>query len=103
MPRFLVKRLNGLYAEFSTIVDAFTVYDMTEQEAFEHYRVQMGDDDARGKVRRGIDDEPVFGGPPGSGRDRWDACLRTMRAVNPKALRELRTESPHLFTVPQPA
>lgn len=35
MPSRIVKQPNGLYACFSTIVDNFTAYGMTQTEAYE--------------------------------------------------------------------
>jgi hypothetical protein len=89
MPSYIVRQPNGLLAVFSTIVDAFTIFDMTEEEAVEEMREKMGREDALAKVKRGVEDQPLTGGPPGSGLDRWNSCLKTMA---PDELRRQRTE-----------
>lgn len=93
MPRFCVKQPNGLYAEFSTVVDDFTVLDMTRTEAVEHYRLAMSQADAEQKVLR-ADEENLLpvnrttcSGPPLA---RWNDCLKTIEAVHGAALRDER-------------
>jgi hypothetical protein len=97
MPRYLVRQPNGKLAEFSTIVDAFTILDMTVAEAVEHYTAHMSHEEAVAKVCRGLEDQPLDGGPPGSGHDRWDDCLRTMARVNPEELERQRRDYPDIF------
>jgi hypothetical protein len=103
MPRYLVKQPNGLYAEFSTIVDAFTIFNMDEQEAIDYYKEAMSPADAANKVKRGVEDQPVQGGPAGSGVDRWNECLRIMELVNPVELRRIiRNPGPSPRNFPSP-
>lgn len=82
----IVRQPNGRLARFSDVVDNFTNYNMTEDEAIDLCLDYMGRGDAREKVRRGIEDEPI---PPfleasgrGDGLDRWRDCLDTIRAIH---------------------
>ena len=102
MPHYLVRQPNGLYAEFSTIVDAFTIVDMTEANALEHYSELMGHEDAEAKVRRGVEDQPLQGGPPGTGHDRWDEAIDTMTLVNPVTLEEQERLYPWIWAGEKP-
>ena len=83
MPRRIVKQPNGLYAEFSTIVDAFTIVNMTEEEAYIHCRRDMGEYDARAKVERGKQDQKYYHAADecGDGTWRWEHDLDTMKHV----------------------
>ena len=69
--RFLVQP-NGKLARFSTIVDNFTHYDLSEEEAYEVCLDNMGRLDARAKVARGLARglDAEFG---------WNECLETIR------------------------
>ena len=83
MPRRIVRQPNGLYAEFSTIVDAFTILNMTEEEAYTYCRREMGKYDARAKVGRGKRDQKYYhsDGECGGGTWRWEYDLDTMKDV----------------------
>ena len=48
----IVKQPNGLYARFSDVVDDFTHYDMTEEEAVDLCLDYLGRQDSREKVGR---------------------------------------------------
>lgn len=72
----IVKQPNGLLAIFSDIVDNFTVYHMTPEEAFKECFEQTGRQEAMDKVQRGIDDiEPWSHSKKGDGLSRWRDCL----------------------------
>lgn len=82
----IVKQPNGLLARFSDVVDDFTHYDMTVEEAVELCRAEMGLRDAVEKVERGLRDEPI---PPfieasgrGDGLDRFRAAITTIRTIH---------------------
>lgn len=83
MPKFIVKQPNGLFAAFSTVVDNFTAYDMTREEAIEY----IGDES---KVRRAADDADLMGGGGGvdeyrhlgEGLARWHYCLEIILSVH---------------------
>ncbi len=87
MPWFIVKQPNGLYARFSTVVDDFTVLDMTRDEAREECRREpgMGIVEAEEKVRK-ADAEALchvtMGQPQGVPLSRWRGCLETVRRVH---------------------
>jgi hypothetical protein len=85
MPRRIVKQPNGLFAEFSTIVDDFTILNMTEAEAYDHCRSEMGIDDAHKKIERARTDEKyihVFPALRGDGLWRWRHELETIRDIH---------------------
>lgn len=86
MPRRIVRQPNGLYAEFSTIVDTFTVINMTEEEAYTHCRKEMGERDAKAKVKRAVRDEKYYTPPPecGNGTWRWRNDLSTVKYIHGK-------------------
>jgi len=48
----ILKQPNGKLARFSDVVDDFTHFDMTEEEAIELCRKSMGERDAKEKVSR---------------------------------------------------
>ena len=88
----IVRQPNGLLARFSDVVDIFTHYDLTEQEALE-VCVEFGGctrPEAREKVRRGLEDYApmredgsVSDEPSGDPEKlaRWRDCLATIRAI----------------------
>jgi len=93
MPAYIVKQPNGLYARFSTIVDSFTHYGMTVEEAYEVCHRDMGIDDAKAKVQRGVEDDmtgfslAVARLP--DGLNRWRDALHTIAiCLGEKALDE---------------
>ncbi|RWI35542.1 hypothetical protein [Mesorhizobium sp.] len=65
------------------MVDNFTDFDMTEDEAIELCGDHgMSAEEANKKVKAGIDDLTPWTMTPGSGQDRWDHCLETIRNVH---------------------
>lgn len=79
----IVKQPNGFYARFSDIVDNFTHMNMTEDEAHTLCRGFMGEDEARRKVRAGVEDwKPWTEENPGNGSERWDDSLETIQMVH---------------------
>jgi hypothetical protein len=81
----IVKQPNGFYARFSDIVDNFTAMNMTESEAFELCRDDLGEDDAKRKVQAGREDwKPWTSGVPGSGLERWQESIDTIKSVHGK-------------------
>ena len=92
MPRRVVRQPNGLFAMFSTIVDDFVIYGMSEEQAYQECHRDMGVLEARAKVLRGMNDEDE-GGRKGDGLSRWRDCLDTIRIVHGgKAAREREAE-----------
>lgn len=80
-----VKQPNGLLARFSDVVDDFTHYNMTHQEALEVCKNERGlsDEDAREKIQRGVEDwKPWTNGVKGGGLDRWLDSLDAIRRVH---------------------
>jgi hypothetical protein len=79
----IVKQPNGLLARFSDIVDDFTDYDMTEDEAFEVCHHDLGVEESKRKVRAGIEDWPPWKiDIKGTGHDRWDESIKTIRSIH---------------------
>ena len=76
----IVKQPNGLLARFSDIVEAFTHYNMTKEEAIEVCwgECDMGIQSAESKVQAGIDDLIPWTTTKGSGLDRWNDCVETI-------------------------
>lgn len=66
-----VRQPSGKLARFSEIVDDFTDYDLTEEEAFalcREYNLHDAEE-SRAKVKRGMDDLPLF---------RWKEALEVI-------------------------
>ena len=80
----IVKQPNGLLARFSDIVDDFTDLNMTEAEAFECCREYCGIKDAKCKVLAGVQDWNPWTNSMGSGLDRWNKSLSTIKSVHGK-------------------
>jgi hypothetical protein len=81
MPWYILKQPDGLFAAFSSVTDAFCMWDATVVEALDYCREHMGRADACAKVRRGQDDEPLENlgeAPAADGLNRWRASLRTI-------------------------
>lgn len=80
----IVKQPNGRLARFSDVVDNFTDVDMSEEEAIRlcHDEHGMSAAEANKKVKAGVDDLTPWTMTPGSGQDRWDDCLKTIRRVH---------------------
>jgi hypothetical protein len=93
MPSRFVLQPNGLLARFSTIVDHFTHYNLTKEEAIEVAREDMGRKDAEEKVERGLKDEIYWhDGTYGDGTWRWKHDIASVEAVHGKEERE-KTEA----------
>jgi hypothetical protein len=89
MPSRFVLQPNGKLGYFSTIVDTFTHFDLTKDEAIEVAREHMGRLDAEAKVERGFKDEiPWKVGVFGDGTARWKDSLGTIEMVHGKEKRE---------------
>jgi hypothetical protein len=72
MPSRFVLQPNGRLARFSTVVDHFTHYNLTKDEAIELAREHMGRQEAEDKVERGLKDEVYWHpGTHGDGTWRW--------------------------------
>ena len=98
MPSRFVLQPNGKLARFSTVVDHFTHYDMTREEAYDVACDDMGRRDAEAKVERGLRDE-LENGQPGDGLSRFREALEDIERVHGKAEREKYEE---LLKVPSP-
>jgi len=82
MPSMVVRQPDGLLAGFNSVVDDFSFYGATREEAIKFF-VEHGElswQDAEAKVEGGLLDQDPWtpNGPPGSGHDRWDDCLGTI-------------------------
>lgn len=84
----MVVQPNGKYARFSEVVDGFTDYGLTRDEAYELCRVHMGVEEAKGKMRR-ADNSP----------DRWSESLATIEAIHG---RDARDAAEREITAPSP-
>ena len=96
MPARFVLQPNGLLALFSTVVDNFTHYNLTKEEATTLAREDMGRQDAEEKVERGLKDEIYWhpgtprptGSTYGDGTWRWKHDIGQVEAVHGKVERE---------------
>lgn len=80
-----VRQPNGKLARFSDVVDHFTHYNYSRDEAVELARESMGREDAEQKVESGLRDEvPWKHGVYGDGSARWLDCLQTIESVHGK-------------------
>lgn len=76
-----VKQPNGMLARFSDVVEDFTHYNMTPEEAIELCveELNMGKVTAREKVQAGIDDiEPWSTNKHGDGLSRWRDAIESL-------------------------
>lgn len=71
----IVQQPNGMLARFSEIVDHFTAYNMTYDEAIEECCQHMGRIEAPDKVQRGID----------AGIERFEEAIEIIEAVHGKS------------------
>lgn len=78
----IVQQPNGLLARFSDVVDDFTIFHMTREEAEEECRSSpgMGSLESQQKVQRGID----------AGSARWQESLRIIRNVHGEEIAQER-------------
>jgi hypothetical protein len=75
----IVRQPNGLLARFSDVVDNFTCYDMTVEEALLECQNRLGVEESKTKVQAGIEDhEPWKHMVKGHGLSRWDDCLESI-------------------------
>lgn len=94
----IVRQPNGKLARFSDVVDNFTHANMTEEEALEVCREHMGRLGAIEKVKAGVEDhKPWTHGVLGSGHDRWDDCIDTIKLIHgekelAKVLKEIEAD-----------
>ena len=81
-----VKQPNNLLARFSQVVDDFTHYDLTKEEAEELCitEFEMDRDEARNKVYLGLVDDITWpiDQRRNDGLDRWRDALRVILAVH---------------------
>lgn len=77
----IVKQPNGLLASYSDIIDHFMVINMTEDEAVEYCinDRDMGRESAKRKVEAGVKDYKPWTVTEGSGLDRWEDCIETIK------------------------
>jgi hypothetical protein len=83
----IVKQLNGKLARFSDIVDNFTHANLSEEEAIEMCVVEFSFsiENAKTKVLSGLEDiKPYTTDEKGSGHDRWDDSIETIRIIHGK-------------------
>ena len=73
-PRFVLQPDRKL-AVFSSVIDDFTHYDLTEAEALKYGIEQWGRATAEEKIANGLADQIQFGKPPGDGLGRWREAL----------------------------
>ena len=90
----IVKQPNGLLARFSDIVDDFTHQNMTEAEALEICREYLGIVESEKKVLAGVQDwKPWTNGVLGSGLDRWNESIETIKSVHGQKTAEQRVQA----------
>ena len=84
MPSRFVRQPDGKRAVCSAVVDAFTLFDLTEKEAMEWCRITglLGPKSSKHKVRAGLEDRPLWSTKPLSGFSRWVEALETIVNVH---------------------
>lgn len=80
----IVKQPNGKLARFSDVVDNFTHVNLNEEQALEVcIEKGLGIEDAKEKVLAGVEDwKPWSNMVKGSGHDRWDDCIESIKLVH---------------------
>lgn len=84
MPTFLLRQPDDKIAAFSTVVEDFTAYDMTTEEALLYCidDLRVGRDTAETMLRQALEDHiPFKDGALGDGTQRWAYALK-MAALN---------------------
>jgi hypothetical protein len=72
----IVRQPDGKLARWSDVVESFTHHGMTEPEAIDLCRKEMGRLDAEAKVHAGVQDyRPWTSHASGDGLSRWRDCL----------------------------
>ncbi|NTF18140.1 hypothetical protein G6L37_06955 [Agrobacterium rubi] len=89
MPSRFVLQPDLKLAVFSSVIDDFTHYDLTEAEALEYGTSQWGSAIAGEKIASALADRIEFGNPPGDGLGRWREALTDIAAQH--GLSTLRT------------
>lgn len=87
-----MRQPNGLLGRFSDIVDDFTHINMTHDEAIDVCLEDLGRHEAAEKVRRGEDDDPIWGNekPCPEKLMRWKDSLSTIRSIHGESWAEIR-------------
>ena len=80
MPALWMKQPNGRYARWSSVVDDFTHFNYTRNEALEECRHELGAMEATAKMERADRDE-ARKRTKVDGLNRWREALETMRAL----------------------
>jgi len=82
----IVKQPNGRFARFSDIVDNFTHYEMSEDDVIDLCinECSLSKENAELKLGSAKDDIKPYTSEKGSGHDRWDDCLKTIRIIHGK-------------------
>ena len=91
----IVKQPDGRLARFSEVVDNFTHLNMSVEEAVRACMNEgMGIDQARDKVKRGIDDiNPYNRKTVGDGLNRWNDAIAIIKSIHgQEAVDELMSE-----------
>lgn len=92
----IVCQPNGLYARFSDIVDHFTHWNMTNEEALELCQDHMSSAEAERKVKAARDELDRRGKPQKAGF-RWGEALQTIENIHGH---EERREAELSVTIP---
>lgn len=98
----IVLQPNGLLARFSDVVDDFTDYQLSREDAHRLCR-QHGctPEEADAKIARALNDEPPEGVKARKDKlARWHDCLNTIRSVHGKS--RTREETWKTMTPPAP-
>lgn len=80
-----VRQPNGLLARWSDVVDGFTHHNLSAQDALEVCKAEhaMAEEAAQRKVQGGVEDwKPWTDGVKGSGLDRWQHSLESIRTAH---------------------
>lgn len=97
----IVKQPNGLFARFSDVVDDFTHINMSETEALSVCKEEgCGEYEADKKMKAGKEDHIPWTEKPGSGLDRWNNSIDTIKTCHGEKIMKRRiTTASTLFDI----
>lgn len=81
----IIKQPNGLFGRFSDVVDSFTHINLSDDQVIHMcmYEYDCGPITAARKLQAATEDwKPWKDGVKGSGHDRWDDAIKTIRDIH---------------------
>lgn len=90
MPSFVVRQPNGLLAVFSTVVDAFTLFNANREDVTLHLGPSYTAQEAANKIERGEKECILLDKMPDCEFKRWEYCHQAIKDVHGKDSQELK-------------